>query len=134
MKSKPTPKIFSDPKIKKKLKGLQPGRLGRIPDREDQAVKDLRLLGALWESPVKVPFFLSGKSRFLPPFFRQIIRAVYGAWSLFFEKMAANKNQAFLDLLEQFQAQAERLKKAERRIEQIETRLANRAPVRHKRR
>lgn len=90
---------------------------------------EMLLVGARFETPTKIPFLLSGRYRRLPGFLREWLRAAFGMGTLLFEKMASNKNQAFMDLLAHVQRQQAQLESLSERLAALEGRGGRARPA-----
>lgn len=118
MKSTPNPEQISE----EAGRGRRRGAVGGLDLQRIASSDEILLVGARFETPAKVPFLISGRYRRLPGFLREWLRAAFGMGTLLFEKMSANKNQAFIDLLGHVQRQQEQLDLLGERLAALEGR------------
>lgn len=89
--------ILATPEIIRMLPELK----GSQPDRHEDCATDLLRIGSLFEIPVRSPFMVGKRFRFLPPIVRQMLRFIYGLLVFLHEKFEANRKTAYFLLLEQ---------------------------------
>ncbi|PKL34841.1 MAG: hypothetical protein CVV45_01035 [Spirochaetae bacterium HGW-Spirochaetae-10] len=89
--------VLAAPEIIRMLPELKAAQ----PDRHENRAADLLRTGSLFEMPVRSPFLVGRRFRFLPRIIRQMVRFIYGLLVFLHEKFDANRKAAYFLLLEQ---------------------------------
>jgi hypothetical protein len=88
--------ILASPEIIRMLPPLK----GLAEAEPEESAVDLLRIGSLFEMPVRSPFMIDRRFRFLPRRVVRWVRFVYGMLVLLNEKFDANRKTAYFHLLE----------------------------------